>query len=261
MAFLRHSIDLTARFGRAAVSWAIWCLGCLVWGVLVLPPVLLLGPRWPNVRRLARDITHVAHVFYVWLIPVLTLRVQHESLKRGTTRVLVVNHQSILDPLLMLSIERRLGGPARIGLYRVPVLRTVLEAVGFYRADGFHAAAHRFSSAVAEAEQLGGSILFFPEGTRTRDGEIGPFYNGAFRLAVEHDLPIQPIVLDGLHRLLPPGAFLSRSSKRAIVTIRYLELLEPPYGDGSEREVARRLSDRVRGDLIEELFALRQDPR
>lgn len=255
---MRKSIQLTARLLRALVSWGIWILGCFVVG-LVLVPVMLVGKRSPFVRRLVRNISYYAHIVYVWVIPVLTLRVEGEPRGQDTPRVLVANHQSILDPLLMLSLERHLGGPARTGLFRIPILRTVLGTLGFYRADRLHPRAHGAGSAAEKTGRRTGSFLFFPEGTRTRDGEIGPFYKGAFRLAVEQNIPIQPIVLDGLHQILPRGAFVSKSPRREVVTIRYLGLIEPPYGDGPPRQVARILSDRIRGELIDELSTLRQD--
>jgi len=49
----------------------------------------------------------------------------------------------------------------------------------------------------------GMSVLFFPEGTRSHTGALGPFKNGAFKLALQQRVPLAPIVIDGTHGLLP----------------------------------------------------------
>ena len=64
---------------------------------------------------------------------------------RGPIRedVLVANHQSFLDPILLMGIEPRLSGPARGYLMRTPFLRTILRTAGFYEAESGAPARHR----------------------------------------------------------------------------------------------------------------------
>jgi 1-acyl-sn-glycerol-3-phosphate acyltransferase len=51
----------------------------------------------------------------------------------------------------------------------------------------------------------GNALLFFPEGHRSRDGQLGRFYSGAFKLAIETGFPVVPLCITGTDRLLPPG--------------------------------------------------------
>lgn len=57
--------------------------------------------------------------------------------------------------------------------------------------------------------RLGGDpVLFFPEGTRTRDGELRPFKDGAFELAARHGVPLVPVAVHGTHRALPRSGYV-----------------------------------------------------
>ncbi len=83
----------------------------------------------------------------------------------------------------------------------------------------------------------GGSVLFFPEGHRSRDGQLQHFYSGAFRLAVETGRPVVPLCITGTDTLLPPGRFWLRP---AAVTLRALEPVDPGDFPGPEGHVRMR---------------------
>ena len=53
--------------------------------------------------------------------------------------------------------------------------------------------------------ELEKSLIIYPEGTRTKDGSLGTFKKGAFRIAVDNGLPIVPLTLDGAFEAWPPG--------------------------------------------------------
>jgi hypothetical protein len=76
---------------------------------------------------------------------------------------------------------------------------------------------------------------------------------------VDHDLPIQPVVIEGLDRVLPAGHVIAQTSGRYTVRVRYLAPIEPPFGSGLRRDVVRSLTDRVRGVLVDELARLRAE--
>ena len=78
-------------------------------------------------------------------------------------------------------------------------------------------------------------------------------------MAVEFQLPIQPVVSDGLNRYLPPGSLILQARRPTPVQVRYLDPIEPPYGDGPQRRVVRDLAQRVRLSMVEELRALRKE--
>ena len=78
-------------------------------------------------------------------------------------------------------------------------------------------------------------------------------------MAVEYQLPIQPVVADGLNLILPPGSLILQTLGRHPVRVRYLDPIEPPYGEGPQRRVVRDLSQQVRLSMLEELKGLRRE--
>jgi 1-acyl-sn-glycerol-3-phosphate acyltransferase len=76
-------------------------------------------------------------------------------------------------------------------------------------------------------------------------------------MAVEYQLPIQPVVTDGLHRVFPPGSLILKRRGKNPVRVRYLDPIEPPFGEDSRRRVVRELSQRARASMVEELSRIR----
>ena len=118
--------------------------------------------------------------------------------------ILVSNHQSHLDILMYLKgIPKKFAFVAKQELLRVPILGWDMRNQG-------HIAINRSDprGAVAELKRLeqliegGKSVLLFPEGTRSADGQIGPFKKGAFMMAVHTGVPIIPCFIEGTGRIL-----------------------------------------------------------
>ena len=260
---MRSLYDFCSLLIRAGVT--IWCyfffvLGALVWGGLGIPLAIVLSRFWPSVRHRFNDGTQLLFATFIKLLPFVKLDVDRCRRLPDGPRVLVVNHQSFLDPVVMLSLEPRLSGPARGYMFRVPIIGSGLKLGRFFLSDsGEPAPLDRMRQGVEEALDRRGSLLFFPEGTRTRTGEIGEFHLGAFRMAVGYGLPIQPVVTDGFDRVFPPGSLILQTMGRYAVRIRYLDPVEPPHGEGLQRRVVRELGKRVRLSMVEELERLRNE--
>lgn len=248
------------RLARTAFGWIVFVAGAIAWGLVLIPMTLLAQRFWPGARALFNTCTSRGFSLYLSILPIFERILVEGRPEAPEPRILVVNHQSWLDPVVMLSLEPRISGPARSYLFRVPVVRSALKFGGFYAADeGEPAPLGRMRTNVREVVEAGSSLLFFPEGTRSRTGEIGPFLRGAFRMAVEHGLPIQPVLIEGLGEILPPGHLIVRTPGRSRVRVRYLGLRRPPYAEGSTRRVVRRLAEDIRTEMIGELARLRAE--
>jgi 1-acyl-sn-glycerol-3-phosphate acyltransferase len=243
-----------------AAGWLFFVFLTLLWGVLAVPLTLLLRPFWPGVGELFARLTSVGLRLFVRTLPFARIRLEGAEKRLEGPRILVVNHASRLDSPVLLAFEPRLAGPVRGYMLRVPLIGTIIRLLGFFDVDASSAATVSAMYRAAEhARKRDGGLLFYPEGTRSTSGEIGPFRRGAFQLAVDEGLPIQPVVLEGLDLAFPAGRIISPLRGRHLVRICYLEPVRPPYGNGPRREVSRGLAERVRDTLVEELERLRAE--
>ena len=78
---------------------------------------------------------------------------------------------------------------------------------------------------MAAALKIGKKIIIFPEGTRTKTGELGNFKKTFAILSTELNVPVVPVAIEGANRALPVGAKIPRPWKR--VKVRFLEPIQP----------------------------------
>jgi 1-acyl-sn-glycerol-3-phosphate acyltransferase len=251
-------LDRGWRVLITAFSWSIFGSGVVVWAVAVLPVMAGVAFLFPAARHRVTDVTQRAIALFVRLLPFVRIEVDARRRLASGSKVVVVNHQSFLDPLIVFSVEPRVRGPARGYLFRTPFLRSYLRFAGFYVSDRGHPAPlEKMRCAAEDVLECGGSLLFYPEGTRSRTGELDEFGVGAFRVAYEYGLPIQPIVVEGLDRAYPSGSIVVKTRWRSRVRVRYLDPISPPFGEGPQRQVVRALALLVRAKMAEELQEMR----
>lgn len=118
------------------------------------------------------------------------------------------NHQSNFDIAALLGYlpgENRFI--AKKELFAEPVLGTVLRTMGMIPVDRDNPleAIDRLNQAAA----AGSSLIIFPEGTRSRDGQLLPFKKGPFIAAIHLKLPIVPVICSGTSAVMPKGGYLS----------------------------------------------------
>jgi len=139
---------------------------------------------------------------------------------------------------------------AKKELFRIPILAQGMRAIGIVEVDRqARIAIHEQLNAQAkELIAAGRSVIIYPEGTRTRTGELGPFKKGAFTIALGLGLPLLPVAIDGSYEAWKPGTFLIRGGREITV-----EILPPIETD--ECGDANELRDRARDVIARALRA------
>jgi 1-acyl-sn-glycerol-3-phosphate acyltransferase len=180
--------------------------------------------------------------------PPWKLRVEGSWPAAGGAFVVVSNHQSILDILLMSRMPREMKWIAKEELFGVPWIGWMLRMSGDI--------AIRRGAKESGLEALGRArdhlargvpVMVFPEGTRSRDGRLLPFKSGAFRLAIEAGVPILPVAVNGTGAGMPKGGPWVRPCEA------FARILEPIPTAGLKPEDAVRLKETVRRRIAAEL--------
>ncbi len=165
--------------------------------------------------------------FYVVMNPLWRMRLEgRERLPWRGPAVLVANHLSMLDILVLYGLFRPFKWVAKAELFRVPIVgwnMSLNDYVPLWRGD--RDSIRRMMDRCRTHLARGTPVLLFPEGTRSRDGRMQPFKDGAFRLAVEAGCPVIPIAVTGTFDSLPKTGVVIRNRMRAHV--RVLDPISP----------------------------------
>lgn len=184
-----------------------------------------------------------------YLTPMLVKVTGKEHIQKGTSYVIVSNHQSIYDIFLIygwLGID--IKWVMKKELAKVP-------GVGFGSKKVGHIFLDRSNSRVAletlnHAKQKlvnGTSVVIFPEGTRSITGQPGTFKKGAFRLALDLKLPILPLTLMGTNHIMPTGTLDIKPGKATLVIHKPIEIQN--YNDDNIRELMEKTHEIIAGPL------------
>jgi 1-acyl-sn-glycerol-3-phosphate acyltransferase len=141
----------------------------------------------------------------MWRIDISGLK----NIRRKQPYIIVSNHQSALDILLLYRLLTHFKWVAKKELFRVPIIGWNLWLNRYITIDrNSPKDAIRMIKRASEHLNMGSSVLLFPEGTRTTDGRVKRFKDGAFLLAKKTSYPILPVVIDGTLKVLPKNGFI-----------------------------------------------------
>ncbi len=189
---------------------------------------------------------------YLWTMPPWHVHVSGRSrVRRGQPYIMVSNHQSGLDILVAFRLFVPFKWVSKTEMFRVPFIGWNMTLNRYIRLKrGDKESIRSMMRACENALGEGNSIFMFPEGTRSRAGDMRPFKPGAFILAHRMKLPVLPIVITGTREALPKRSLNFHG--RQDMHIRVLE--EIPYAAFAEMTVEETAA-MVRSVISAELSA------
>ena len=204
------------------------------------------------VHRLSKWITDV-----VFGLPIFMKRevIGLENIDPHKAYVMVLNHNSMVDILSIYNLPLVFKWVSKKEVYRIPIVGQLLYAHGdivINRASAKEAMQLVHTRGL-EWLKKGASVSIFPEGTRSKDGEIHNFKAGAFILAKDAGVPILPIVLDGTNTMVRKGWLVNWRNK---ITIRILPAI--PAEEVQNRDI-KDIMSQVREDMVETLAEIRKN--
>jgi 1-acyl-sn-glycerol-3-phosphate acyltransferase len=214
-------------------SIALFPVAVLIWAV-TLP--------FDRRRALLHRFTCFWASLYTWLNPAWPVTVVgREKVRSGVPYVMVSNHLSLLDILVMFRLFRHFKWVSKVENFRVPFIGWNMSLNRYIKLRrGDRKSIVRMIEACEKTIGEGNSIMMFPEGTRSPTGRMRAFKPGAFEIAQRTRCAILPIILQGTADALPKRGFVLQG--RHPIQLRVLD--ELPYESFRDQSV-EELTDRV----------------
>ena len=201
-------------------------------------------------KRILHQFTCFWASMYTWLNPVWRVHVHHrERIHRAGPAVMVANHLSLLDILILFRLFTHFKWVSKIENFRVPCIgwnMSLNQYIPLKRGD--RESVIRMMRECEKTLAAGNSIMMFPEGTRSTTGRMRTWKTGAFELALASRVPIQPIVLKGSGNALPKRGFVLQGRHEIEVVV-----LDPIMPETFEGKSAEDLTEEVRALISEHL--------
>ena len=212
--------------------WTLTCgLGTALYIIIMIIPHTL-----ASLITRSGDLSHIdARYWARWSLFCANVKVrveEEENLPQGPA-IYMPNHVSHFDVLAILGyLNVQFRWTVKKELFRIPLFGLAMKRAGYIRIDrSDHQKAVQSMEEAAEKIKSGSSIVIFPEGTRSRDGNLQyPFKKGGFHLALQSGVPVVPVAVLGSRVVLP------RHSKKVTpgtITMRIGKPIEPQGHDVS----------------------------
>ncbi len=178
--------------------------------LLAGPPFVLIALVF-NQRALLYRVGHLGVRLGLLLSGIRIVVVGKENIQRHRAAVYAVNHTSNVEPPIVFDVLHEIFPRLRIvykaELRKLPVLVRAFDLAGFVPLQrGNPEQSLPAIDRAADALREGNSFLIFPEGTRSRTGELLPFKKGGFILAIKGQAPVVPIAVSGARNAMRKGS-------------------------------------------------------
>lgn len=178
-----------------------------------------------------------------------------EPVREGKQFIIATNHRSRIDGPVLLSVLRKTGVVMKASYAKFPVFSAFVKYLDFISVDprsteSLNVAVNRCNDLIARKY----NILIFPEGTRARTARLQTFKDLAFRLSIENNIPVLPVIVHTDHPFMAkiPGSIIPPETMKMVI-----RALSPMIPDKNERPA--EFAARVRKRMAEELKLLDAD--
>ncbi len=178
-----------------------------------------------------------------------------ENIPRAGSAIYVSNHQSNFDiPIIYAGLPIQFRWMAKQELFRIPLFGLAMKRCGFIPIDRSNQR-KTMHSIIAAAQRIkeGASVVIFPEGTRTPNGQLQEFKKGALLIAAKAQVPVVPIVIQGSYQIQAKGDWRIHGG------LLRMEVLQPITTEGLKSHDIDRLTTRVHDQIAEKLHGATTD--
>jgi 1-acyl-sn-glycerol-3-phosphate acyltransferase len=228
MRILQNAFDLFITL----LLWAYFLFGSVVFFFLFYIPAYLFSSNRAAAFQNLNHI-HMENFFALTrlLIPRTKFDIQKE-IRHIHSSVVVCNHLSYLDPILLISLLPRQCTIVKSTFFKVPFFGWLLKTSGYVPSmpsEMLGPAVIKNLEEIKKHLAAGGNLFVFPEGTRSRDGKLAPFNKGVFGIARYCNAPLKMVYISDTNKLFRPGTFLFNTHAFNIIKVELLGTVEPDY--------------------------------
>lgn len=237
---------------RQLLSISVWIVGTLLTILLYFVMLFFVVILYPFDKK--RKVAHAQCFWWsdilvnmnpFWKISVAGL----ENIDPDKTYVIVANHQSLADIVVLYQIKTQFKWVAKESLFRIPFLGWCLSLAKHIKLErGDFSSIKKVYREAAEWLRKDMSVLFFPEGTRSETGQMGEFQNGAFKLAIREKIPVLPIALTGTYDAIPKHGW--QFSTKIVGALKVLPPIDTSLLGVSDFD---KLKDEVRSKIADNI--------
>ncbi|PKN51715.1 MAG: 1-acyl-sn-glycerol-3-phosphate acyltransferase [Deltaproteobacteria bacterium HGW-Deltaproteobacteria-13] len=223
------------RIPDLLVTLILWCY--FLFGYLFILPLLFI-PAYIFAENGAAALQNLNHFhlkcFFAltrFLVPRTTFKIS-KDVRDIHSSVIVCNHLSYLDPILLISLFGRHRTIVKHTFFKVPIFGRLLKNSGYISSGARDMLGPAMINNLEDIKKHlaeGGILFVFPEGTRSRDGRLAPFNKGVFTIARYCNAPLKLVFINGTNRLFPPGHFLFNTHEFNEIKLELIGSLEPDY--------------------------------
>jgi 1-acyl-sn-glycerol-3-phosphate acyltransferase len=212
-----------------------WCY--FLFGYLVILLFLYI-PAYVFAENRATALQNLNHVHLKCFFALTRLLVPRtkfkipEDVRKIHSSIVVCNHLSYLDPILLVSLFGRQRTIVKHTFFKVPIFGWLLKNYGYISSGTSDMTGPTMINNLEDIKEhlaSGGIVFVFPEGTRSRDGKLAPFNKGVFTIARYCSAPLKLILISGTNKLFPPGHYLFNTSDYNEIQLELIGSLEPDY--------------------------------
>ncbi len=202
-------------------------------------------------RSKSRTFQTAAHLWARFLALFSGVRVKVsglDNIPRGKALIFAANHQGLGDILIALAfLPVSFRFAVKKELFKVPFFGWYLKRAGYFSIDrGMVLSAYRTVENIVEIIKGGESVLLFPEGTRTKTGELGRLKRGSLLAALKSGAPIIPVAITGSYNILPRGSWIMRPHPVKVKLGKPIYIRSEADYEGKVEAVRNALADMLR---------------
>ncbi len=238
---------------KSIYIWTVSALIILIWVPILA--IMRLFDRDPVLYRTGRMYRRLGYVL-VRVNPNWKVEISGETIENPRNPyVVVANHQSMGDIPVVSNLPWEMKWVGKEELFKTPIVGWHMKLAGDIPVN--RKGVRRWEQVAKKASfylENKCSVMIFPEGTRTKDGSVGRFADGAFALAVMHQVPILPLVVEGTFDCLPKNSWLFGKAESMKVKV-----LAPIPTEGMTSSDVPELRERVHKLIVDQLTAWRSE--